>query len=190
MGSYSDEVLCDVVPMDACHVLLGRPWLFDRDVLHHGRRNEYELRDKGKKIVLKPMAPSVVRSMSVKQGKKPNLTIFASEREVEEALVDGEQIYLMVANETHGGGVIDGKVGDLLKEFKDIFPDDLPPGLPPIRGIEHQIDLIPGAPLPNKVAYRCNPEETKELQRQIEELMAQGYVGETLSPRSVTTCLC
>ncbi|KAK1668552.1 hypothetical protein QYE76_056711 [Lolium multiflorum] len=30
-----------------------------------------------------------------------------------------------------------------LKEFIDVFPQDVPPGLPPIRGIEHQIDLIP-----------------------------------------------
>jgi hypothetical protein len=26
---YFDEVWCDVVPMDACHILLGRPWQYD-----------------------------------------------------------------------------------------------------------------------------------------------------------------
>ncbi|KAK9733218.1 hypothetical protein RND81_04G051900 [Saponaria officinalis] len=45
----------------------------------------------------------------------------------------------------------------LLDEFTDVFPEELPNGLPPKRGIEHQIDLIPGAALPNKPAYRCNP---------------------------------
>ncbi|KAK1627461.1 hypothetical protein QYE76_001776 [Lolium multiflorum] len=55
-----------------------------------------------------------------------------------------------------------------LKEFIDVFPQDVPPGLPPIRGIEHQIDLIPGASLPNRAPYRTNPEETKEIQRQIQ----------------------
>jgi hypothetical protein len=30
IGKYEDEVLCDVVPMHACHLLLGRPWQYDR----------------------------------------------------------------------------------------------------------------------------------------------------------------
>ena len=55
-------------------------------------------------------------------------------------------------------------VTNLLQEYADVFPADIPPGLPPIRGIEHQIDLIPGASLPNRAAYRANPEETKEIQ--------------------------
>lgn len=27
--NYKDEIWCDVVPMDACHMLLGRPWQYD-----------------------------------------------------------------------------------------------------------------------------------------------------------------
>jgi hypothetical protein len=59
----------------------------------------------------------------------------------------------------------------LLQEFADVFLDELPPGLPPLRGIEHRIDHIPGAPLPNKAPYRVNPDETKEIQRQVQHLM-------------------
>ena len=62
-------------------------------------------------------------------------------------------------------------VRDALLEYKDVFPEDVPAGLPPLRGIEHQIDLIPGASLPNRPPYRANPEETKEIQRQVQELL-------------------
>ena len=55
----------------------------------------------------------------------------------------------------------------LLQEYEDVFPEETPQGLPPIRGIEHQIDFVPGAAIPNRPAYRSNPEETKELQRQV-----------------------
>ncbi|WVZ71195.1 hypothetical protein U9M48_019810 [Paspalum notatum var. saurae] len=80
-------------------------------------------------------------------------------------------------------------VANLLQEFKDVFPAEIPPGLPPLRGIEHQIDLIPGATLPNRAAYRTNPEEAKEIQRQVQELLDHGYVRESLSPCAVPVIL-
>jgi hypothetical protein len=51
----------------------------------------------------------------------------------------------------------------LLQEFDDVFSKDIPSGLPPLRRIEHPIDLIPRALIPNHPPYRSNPEETKEL---------------------------
>jgi len=80
-------------------------------------------------------------------------------------------------------------VADILQAYEDVFPNELPPGLPPLRGIEHQIDLIPGMSLPNRAAYRTNPEETKEIQRQVQELLDRGYVRESLSPCSVPVLL-
>ena len=77
----------------------------------------------------------------------------------------------------------------ILQEFDDVFPQELPPGLPPLRGIEHRIDLIPGAPLPNRAAYRTNPEETKEIEKQIRDLLDKGYVRESLSPCAVPVIL-
>ena len=37
IGSYQDEVLCDVIPMDICNLLLDRLWKFDRHVVHDGK---------------------------------------------------------------------------------------------------------------------------------------------------------
>ncbi|XP_040947334.1 uncharacterized protein [Gossypium hirsutum] len=77
----------------------------------------------------------------------------------------------------------------LLQEFGDVFPEEVPNGLPPIRGIEHQIDFLPGAAIPNRPAYRSNPEEMKELEKQVAELMEKGYIRESLSPCAVPILL-
>src|SRR3989337_208761 len=76
-------------------------------------------------------------------------------------------------------------LSNLLQEFAVVFPDELPPRLPPLRGIKHHINLIPGAPLPNKAPYRVNPEETKKIQRQVQHLIDNGHVCESLSPCAV-----
>ena len=77
----------------------------------------------------------------------------------------------------------------LLQEFEDVVVDEMLPALPPIRGIEHQIDFVLGATLPNRPAYQANPEETKELQRQIEELLSKVYIRESMSPCAVPVLL-
>ncbi|WVZ97721.1 hypothetical protein U9M48_043235 [Paspalum notatum var. saurae] len=82
-----------------------------------------------------------------------------------------------------------GKIRVTRSEYADVFPKDLPPGLPPLRGIEHQIDLIPGTQLPNRAPYRMNPDETKEIQRQVQALLDKGYIRESLSLCSVPVLL-
>ena len=39
IGKYQDEVYCDVVDMDACQLLFGRPWQYDLDAQHAGKEN-------------------------------------------------------------------------------------------------------------------------------------------------------
>ena len=77
----------------------------------------------------------------------------------------------------------------LLQEFEDVFSEEIPKGLPHIRGIEHQIDFVPDATIPNRPAYRSNPKGTKEFQKQVGELMKNGYVKESMSPCTVMVIL-
>ena len=60
IGKYNDKVLCDVVPMEATHLLLGRPWKFDKRANHDGFTNKISFTYQGKKIVLKPLSPQEV----------------------------------------------------------------------------------------------------------------------------------
>jgi len=58
--SYQDELWCDFIPMDACHMLLGRPWLYDHKVMNKGYLNSYSFTKDGKKITLAPIPSSKV----------------------------------------------------------------------------------------------------------------------------------
>jgi hypothetical protein len=70
IGLYRDVVKCDVVPMEACDILLGRPWQFDTDCMHHGRSNQYSFIHHDKKIILLPMSPeAIVRDDAAKATK-------------------------------------------------------------------------------------------------------------------------
>ncbi|XP_073107199.1 uncharacterized protein [Elaeis guineensis] len=188
--SYKDEVVCDVVPMKASHLLLGRPWQYDRRAIHDGFKNTYSFSKNGKNIVLAPLSPQQVQKdqLVIEKGKKENL--FANKGEVKRVLTNHELIFVLVAKQVPSEEVsLPPQMKEILKEFIDVFPEELPKGLPPIRGIEHQIDLIPGFALPNRPAYRCNPEEAKELQRQVADFLEKGYVRESMSPCSVPALL-
>jgi hypothetical protein len=41
IGTYSDRVLCNVMPMDVFHVLLGQLWQFNMKVVYDGRANTF-----------------------------------------------------------------------------------------------------------------------------------------------------
>lgn len=70
----------------------------------------------------------------------------------------------------------------LLSEYADVTLEDLPSGLPPDRGIDHHIDLIPGSSMPNQAAYRMSPTESEEMNRQVQQLLSKEFIQKSLSP--------
>ncbi|GJX58274.1 transposon ty3-I gag-pol polyprotein [Tanacetum coccineum] len=71
----------------------------------------------------------------------------------------------------------------------EVFPTKIPPGLPPKRSIQHKIDLMPDAALPNKPAYQTNPQETLEISKQVDKLLEKGLIRESLNPCAIPTLL-
>ncbi|XP_054806284.1 uncharacterized protein LOC129308952 [Prosopis cineraria] len=69
------------------------------------------------------------------------------------------------------------RVIPLLSEFPNVISDEIPPRLPPMRDIQHAIDFVPRAVIPNKPAYRMSLQEHAEVQRQVEELLKKGFHG-------------
>ena len=63
-------MLCDLVPMEVTHILLGRPWQFDRKVFHDGHANKFSVSFQGKKITLLPLSPREVNEDEIQMLKK------------------------------------------------------------------------------------------------------------------------
>ena len=74
------------------------------------------------------------------------------------------------------------QVQQLLNEFEDIFPKELPAGLPPQRQLDHRIELVPGAEPPHRAPYRLSPKGLDELKSQLRELTEKGYIQPSVSP--------
>nr|GEU99590.1 putative reverse transcriptase domain-containing protein [Tanacetum cinerariifolium] len=98
--TYKDNVWCDVVAMDACHLLLGRPWEYDRDITHNGKTNTYSFLFGGVKITLMPNKPNEVVN-------KPTGKEVAEDSEIPEAMIPLLEEFIHV--------------------FPDELPDGLPP---------------------------------------------------------------
>jgi hypothetical protein len=64
IGGYRDEIMRDVIPMDVCHILLGRPWQFDNNVIHDRRKNTYTLEKNGRTHMLLPIEEKKVKGES------------------------------------------------------------------------------------------------------------------------------
>ena len=78
-----------------------------------------------------------------------------------------------------------GKLKELVDEFKDVFPDTLPKGRPPKRDIVHEIRTEEGAKPPSRPPYRLGPTEQDEMEEQVKDLLAQGFIQPSASPYGV-----
>ncbi|GKC87358.1 putative reverse transcriptase domain-containing protein [Tanacetum coccineum] len=156
--NYKDEVWCEVIPVDAAHILLGCPWRFDRKTKHDGFQNTYSFKKDGVNITLVPF--------DSRQTQAEGSNLFMKKTNFEGLVKTSPYVFtLVVIEENKIISEAHLPVQPLLKEFADVIPNDVPPGLPAMRDIQHYIDFIPGFAIPNRPAYQMNLKEFVELQR-------------------------
>jgi hypothetical protein len=157
IGGYRDEILCDVIPMGVCHILLVRPWKFDRNVIHDGRKNTYTLEKNGRTHILLPIKEKKAKEEASKS------ILLMSGNELPKEVKKGQEMQFDMVRKPRvvlTSNSMDDfleEIRELLDNFADIVVDELPNSLPPIISINHHIDLIPGESLPNKAAYKLTP---------------------------------
>ena len=171
IGSYHDEALCDIIPMDVYHLLLGRLWQFNRHAIHDGHGNTYSLTKDRFHYKLKPL---------IKEGEKVcniSRVCLVDGRKFMDGMKHQHMCYALIPRkDKEGNSQVPLEVLGLLSEYGDFISNNVPEGLLPIRKISHQIDLVPGASFPNNATHKMTPTKTKELNRQVHELLRKGLI--------------
>jgi hypothetical protein len=137
-------------------------------------------------IVLEESSIDLILGMSLLQ--KAKAVIHCARGIVELTSPKGEKFEVMITitpSSKPAIYLVDGKfVGRnirVVREFPDVFPEELP-GMPLDREVEIVIDLLLGTAPISKRSNRMSVEELKELKKQLTELQEAGYIRPSSSP--------
>ena len=144
--------------VDACHLILGRPWQYDVYATHSCKDNVYMFFKNGKKIVIGPIKEDSAPKASKVEG-KPSLLILNNEDEFDRECKELKHVYAVMVTDGEPKKVteVPEAIQSLIKEFEELFLEELLVGLPPMCNIQHCINLAPATSLPNLSHYRMNP---------------------------------
>jgi hypothetical protein len=111
--------------MDVCHVLLGRPWQYDRNVMYNGRENTFSLEKEGRRHTLVPL-----KDEKTEEQTSPKI-LLVKEKEFLEQLQADEVSFSIVGKPrtiitNTRMDELPIEVHKLLDEYVDIVVDDLP----------------------------------------------------------------
>ena len=180
LQGYKSDIELDVAPIDKYDIILGKPWLSQENPCINWKNNTITLNQEGQQTIVTPnMAEenvqkevAVVSAMSIKREAKQ--------------VQKNCDMYLYLVKVNSNDDTVEAqelsKVAPLIKDFADIFPDDLPYGPPPERRIDHRIPTEAGAKCPHRAPYRLSPKEAEDVQKQIEELIKKGHIRPSCSP--------
>ncbi|XP_021722600.1 uncharacterized protein LOC110690081 [Chenopodium quinoa] len=120
-------------------VILGMDWL---------GKYKAQIDCEAQKVTL--CGPDKVRVTYRREGKKSGLKIISA-LQLKKCIAKGYPLYICSVQNIEEGDSDDGKNIPVVKEFLDVFPEEIP-GMPPIRDVKFTIDLVPGKILDFSVA--------------------------------------
>nr|XP_009777507.1 PREDICTED: uncharacterized protein LOC104227075 [Nicotiana sylvestris] len=150
---YKDMIWYDVVKMDACHLLLGRPWVYDRCSKYDEDLNTYSFTNDEYKIILVPLNPE-----EIAKNLKFNDDSFMNKLRIIGPINREKSLNVSrIKEEEHE---LDLQVKDLPPKFDDDLVEHpiCELNFSPNRDAQHNINLIVDSILPNDASYCINPE--------------------------------
>ncbi|CAI5997914.1 unnamed protein product [Closterium sp. NIES-64] len=115
-------------------------------------------------------------------GSVPEMTLARFERTVNESNTIYFALVMVAVEEEKPSSELPAAVKEVLEQYKDIMPDDLPAGVPPARTHEHEIVEEPGAKPISRAPYRLSPTELTLMKKQIEYLLDRQLIRPSTSP--------
>jgi hypothetical protein len=158
---FTDEVLCDVAPLDVSDVLLGQPYLWKRHDVYESRPRAIII-TLGNKMYRIPEIepPTTISLVTAKQCSK----LISQTRKFVFLMICPQGKRKNVAMTSRRGPTARKQQMDkVVEEYEDIFT--YPAGVPLHYQVKHPIDLTPGAPLPNGPIYQHSILENDEIKR-------------------------
>ena len=199
-GDFKGKIVARVFPNLHKECILGIPWLEYENPDIDWTRRHVTIQRPGCILTLpvvrrRQQKPSIetVNLCSAKQVAR-----WFRRRKVEQAYLafirpvhDKEEIVPVVPEKTETGCDVEKayhkdmpeEIKAVLQDYKDIFPTDLPPGLPPVRmGHEFKIELEDETPPIHRPIYKLSPLELEEAKKQIQYMLEHGYIRPSISP--------
>ena len=155
-------------------IVLGKPWLTKHNPHIDWTTNKITINGKSWLCTEQPKLPATVLS-GMKFAKL--LKKEKSELSIAQIRFDKNDIK-REAQKLHP----DIKIRELLKKYEEVFPAELPKGMPPEREVDHEILLDTDIPIPARSMRRLSVAELDELHKQIKWLIDQGFIRPSKSP--------
>ena len=180
IGAYEERLHFAVCELHAYDIILGKKWRDDKQPAINYKHNKISFRFKHKNITiratLKKPGNVICRQRLARDVKHqvPVYAIFLNGLEPEGDI----GINSVEVNSSQQSR----ELARLLEEYKDIFPNELPPGLPPERSQEFKINLDKDAVPRKSGIYRLSEIELEELKKQLKTLIQQGFIQPSSSP--------
>jgi hypothetical protein len=158
---FTDEVLCDIAPLDVSDVLLGQLYLWKRQVVYESRPHVVIITLGNKLYMILEIAPPT--TISLVTAKKCSKLISQTRKFVFLMIHPHGKRKTMAITSRQGPTARKQQMDKVMEEYEDIFTS--PAGVPLHYQVKHPIDLTLGAPLPNGPIYRCSILENEEIKR-------------------------